>query len=102
MAVPEVDVDESGREVEDPPLARVEPRPLGTRDDDLLDSALRGPRHQDVARGVLRDGGRVRGAFRGNGHAAESSPRKRAAPGAYLRGPPARFRSFPRAGTCPV
>ena len=81
VAVAEVDVDESRGEIEDPALARVEPGALGAGDDDLLDAALRGPGHEDVVGGVLGDGGRVGGALRGDGHRAESRPRKRTTAG---------------------
>ena len=81
VAVAEVDVNESRGEIEDPALARVEPGALGARDDDLLDATLRGPGHEDVVGGVLGDGGRVGGALRGDGHRAESRPRKRTTAG---------------------
>src|SRR5207253_478168 len=81
VAVAEVDVDESRGEIEDPALARVEPGALGAGDDDLLDAALRGPGHEDVVGGVLGDRGRVGGALRGDGHRAESRPRKRTTAG---------------------
>ena len=68
MPVPEIDVDEPRREVEDPPVAGVEPGALGAGDDDLFDAALRGPRHENVVGGVLRDRRRVGGSFRRDGH----------------------------------
>src|SRR5438874_814050 len=53
MAMSEVHVDEARREIEDPPLAGVEPGALGAGDDDLLDAALRRPRAEDVVGGGL-------------------------------------------------
>ena len=86
MAVAEVDVDEPGREIEDPTLAGVEPRPLATRDDDLLDAGLRGPRDEDVLGRVLRDRREIALLLGGERHAGESSAREMRPPGAATPG----------------
>ena len=59
MAMAEVDVDESRREVEDAALAGVQPGSLRAGDDERRESALRRPRDEDVFLGVLGDRGGV-------------------------------------------
>ena len=73
VAVPEVHVDETGAEIEDAPVARVQPRPLRAGDDHVLEAGLRRPRDEDVIGGVLRDRRWIGGALRRDGHGAESS-----------------------------
>src|SRR5207253_9929310 len=73
VAVPEVHVDEAGAEIEDAPVARVQPRPLRAGDDHVLEAGLRRPRDEDVIGGVLRDRRWIGGALRRDGHRAESS-----------------------------
>jgi len=60
VTVAEVHVDEARREVEDLPLAGVEPRALGAGDDERRDRALRRPRHEHVLARVGRNGGGAR------------------------------------------
>jgi hypothetical protein len=59
VAVAQVDVDEARREIEDAPLARVQPRSLRAGDDERSESTLRRPGDEDVILGVPRDRGGV-------------------------------------------
>ena len=68
MPMPEVDIDEARREVEDAAIAGAQPGPLRAGDDDLLQATLRRPRDEDVVSRVFCHVAGIRGSLCCDGH----------------------------------